>query len=352
MSVNSENILIVERGKYFKATGLIDSVKIKLNEKEKLTDIVELVGSNQKKIHFLVNTNFLSYNGNVFTLEEKIRYKNKELYLPVDALQYILTYLVEENFSITKTTDEVYYKIYSKEIISQESISLQNVIIDPGHGGREYGATSIHSDYEKIYNLEISLLLEKYLKKKYPKLNVYMIRDNDEIYSLDERSKIANTKLNISKNTIFISIHCNSVKGEDRSPKGFEIYYLDQKKSIYEDREKLTIQKNIINSARSQDIQKIYSDLYVSMVQRRSLLLAQSIEQNLKLEIGQRMKSRGVKRQSFHVLRKNLMPAVLIEIGFLTNEDDFKIIANGDMQNLIVKGIYEGIKVYAERKDH
>jgi N-acetylmuramoyl-L-alanine amidase len=350
--IHSENILSIEKKNYFKASNLIESLKIKISEKDNLTDIIELVGTNQKRINFLVNTNFMSYNGKVYFLEDKIRYKKNELFLPRGTLKSILNYLVDENFSITNLSEEIYYKIYSRETLVQEEISLQSIIIDPGHGGREYGATSIHSDHEKIYNLEISILLEKYLKKKFPHLNVYMVRENDKIYSLDERSNMANTKLNISKNTIFLSIHCNSIKGEDRSPKGFEVYYLDQKKSIYEDREKLTIQKSIINSDRSPDIQKIYSDMYVSMVQRRSILLAQSIEKNLKNLLGKRMRSRGVKRESFHVLRKNLMPAVLIEIGFLTNEDDFKIIANADMQNLIVKGIYEGIKLYAERKDH
>jgi N-acetylmuramoyl-L-alanine amidase len=156
----------------------------------------------------------------------------------------------------------------------------------------------------------------------------------------------------LTKNSIFISIHCNSVKGEDRSPKGFEIYYLEQKNSVMEDREKLTLQENIINPNRPYIIKKIFSDMYNSMVQRRSIHLANSIENKLKNEMKNRMNSRGVKRQTFHVLRKNLMPAVLIEIGFITNEDDVKIIANRDMQNKIVKGISEGIKMYAERKDN
>jgi N-acetylmuramoyl-L-alanine amidase len=155
-----ENTLNLEKGNYFKTSQLIDSTKIKISEKEKLTDIVEVVGSNQNKINFLVNSNFLSYKGAVHLLNYKVRYKNKELYLPIDALKYILTYLVDENFSFTITTEQIYYKIYSKELISQENISLQNIIIDPGHGGREYGATSIHADHEKIYNLEISILLE------------------------------------------------------------------------------------------------------------------------------------------------------------------------------------------------
>jgi N-acetylmuramoyl-L-alanine amidase len=79
---------------------------------------------------------------------------------------------------------------------SPEEISLQNIIIDPGHGGREYGATSIYQEYEKYYNLEIAILLQKFLKIKYPKLSIFIIRNKDEIFSLEERSRISNKQLN------------------------------------------------------------------------------------------------------------------------------------------------------------
>ena len=351
IQIGSEDIIFLEKENYFKASQLANSLKIIISEKDSLNEIIE-VRNNNKKISFLNNSHYLSYNDKVYRLMKKVRYKDKELFIPKDALLHILNHLVDENFSLTFKPNEVYLKIYKKENISPEEISLQNIIIDPGHGGREYGATSIYQDYEKNYNLEIAILLQKYLKIKYPKLSIFIIRNKDEIFSLEERSRISNKQLNITKNSIFISIHCNSVKGEDRSPKGFEIYYLEQINSVIEDREKLTLQENIINTNRPYIVKKIFSDMYNSMVQRRSIHLANSIENNLKIELKNRMNSRGVKRQTFHVLRKNLMPAVLIEIGFITNEDDVKIIANKDMQNKIVKGISEGIKMYAERKDN
>lgn len=351
IQLGSEDIIFLEKENYFKASQLVNSLKIIISEKDSLNEIIE-VRNNNKKISFLNNTHYLSYNDKVYRLMKKVRYKDKELYIPKDALLHILNHLYDENFSLTFKPNEIYFKIYKKENISPEEISLQNIIIDPGHGGREYGATSIYQEYEKSYNLEIAILLQKYLKIKYPKLSIFIIRNKDEIFSLEERSRISNKQLNLTKNSIFISIHCNSVKGEDRSPKGFEIYYLEQNNSVIEDREKLTLQENIINTNRPYIIKKIFSDMYNSMVQRRSIHLANSIENKLKNEMKNRMNSRGVKRQTFHVLRKNLMPAVLIEIGFITNEDDVKIIANRDMQNKIVKGISEGIKMYAERKDN
>lgn len=349
--IGSEDIIFLEKENYFKASQLVNPLKIIISEKDSLSENIE-ISNNNKKITFLNNTHYLSYNEKVYRLIKKVRYKDKELYISKDALLHIFNYLVEENFSLTYKPNEIYFKIYKKENISPEEISLQNIIIDPGHGGREYGATSIYQEYEKYYNLEIAILLQKFLKIKYPKLSIFIIRNKDEIFSLEERSRISNKQLNLTKNSIFISIHCNSVKGDDRSPKGFEIYYLEQKNSVMEDREKLTLQENIINPNRPYIIKKIFGDMYNSMVQRRSIHLANSIENKLKIEMKNRMNSRGVKRQTFHVLRKNLMPAVLIEIGFITNEDDVKIIANRDMQNKIVKGISEGIKMYAERKDN
>jgi N-acetylmuramoyl-L-alanine amidase len=349
--IGSEEVIYLEKENYIKASQLISSLKIVISEKDPLSESIE-VSYNNKKISFLINSHYMSYNDKVYRLKKKNRYKENELFISKDAFLHLLNYLFDENFSLTIKQNEIYYKIYKKENISPEEISLQNIIIDPGHGGKEYGATSIYQDHEKNYNLEIAILLQKYLKIKYPKLNTFIIRNKDEIFSLEERSKISNKQLNLTKNSIFISIHCNSVNGEDRSPKGFEIYYLEQKNSIIEDREKLTLQENIISPGRPYIIKKIFIDMYNSMVQRRSIHLANSIENKLKTEMKNRMNSRGVKRQTFHVLRKNLMPAVLIEIGFITNEDDVKIIANRDMQNKIVKGISEGIKMYAERKDN
>jgi N-acetylmuramoyl-L-alanine amidase len=352
LQIKSEDIIFLEKENYFKVSQITNSLKIFISEKDSLNDIIEISNNNHKRISFLINSHYLSYNDKVYRLTKKVRYSDKELYIPKDGLLHILNYLIEENFSLTYKQDVIYYKIYKKEYILPDEISLQNIIIDPGHGGKEYGATSIYNDHEKIYNLEIALLLKKYLKIKYPKLKIYIIRNKDEIYTLEERSKISNNQLNLTKNSIFISIHCNSVKGDDRTPKGFEIYYLEQKSTIVEDREKLTLQENIINPNKPYIIKKIFSDMYNSMVQRRSIQLANSIDNKLKIEMKYRMNSRGVKMQTFHVLRKNLMPAVLIEIGFITNEDDVKIIANRDMQNKIVKGISEGIKIYAERKDN
>ena len=349
--LKSEDEILIYDKYYYKFSDLQSSLK-NINFKiDKKIDLVEIHGNN-KKIRFLLNTNYFSLGEKVYTSYSKNKFINNELYISYEILICILNNLISEDYSITKNNNSIYLKIYSKFQFLAEEISLKNVIIDAGHGGYEYGAYGIIQEYEKYYNLEISKLLKKYLKKKFPSLNIILIRNNDDLISLEDRSNQSVKHLQASRNSIFLSIHCNSVKEKNINPNGFEVYYLDQNEDSEDQREKKIIEEKLINVNRPNIIQKIYSNLYLSVVQRRSILLANSVEMMLKENLKNRIQSRGVKRANFHVLRKNYMPSILIEVGFITNEDDLKIIANKDMQIKIVQGIIEGIKIYAERKNN
>ncbi len=351
-SLRTEDELIIYDKYYYKFSEIKNIYKNIDFKLDTFSDSVEIFSNNNKKIKFILNSNYFSIGDLVYTSFSKNKFINNELYISEEVFYGLLNYIINENYSLTKHIDKSFLKIYKKLEIVPEEISIKNIIIDPGHGGYEYGAHGVILEYEKFYNLEISKLLKKLLKKKFPNLNVILIRNNDDLISLEERSTQSVKQLQISKNTIFISIHCNSVKGKLTSPNGFEIYYLDQNEDAENQREKKIIEEKLINTTRSYIIQKIHSNLYLSVVQRRSIQLADSIEYTLKESLSNRIQSRGVKRANFHVLRKNYMPSVLIEVGFITNEEDLKIIANKDMQFKIVQGIIEGIKIYAERKDN
>jgi N-acetylmuramoyl-L-alanine amidase len=349
--LKTEDEILIYDKYYYKFSEVQNSLK-NINYKiDKNLDLVEINGNN-KKINFLLNSNYYSLGDYVFTSYTRNKYINNELYISDEVLSCILNNLISEDYSKTKNINKIFLKIYKKIHITAEEISLKNIIIDAGHGGYEYGASGIIQEHEKYYNLEISKLLKKVLKKKFPSLNIILIRNNDDLISLEDRSNQSIKHLQVSKNTIFLSIHCNSVKGKDINPNGFEVYYLDQNEDSEDQREKKIIEEKLLNVNRPNIIQKIHSNLYLSVVQRRSSLLANSVEAMLKENLRNRIQSRGVKRANFHVLRRNYMPSILLEVGFITNEEDLKIIANRDMQFKIVQGIIEGIKLYAERKDN
>ena len=311
----------------------------------------EIFTESENKFRFLINSNYLSVNNKIYKSDYNIYLYENDLFIPSDLFKLILYYGFKENFSLTLEDNKYYYQIYRKDIYSKENINLKNIVIDPGHGGRHLGAIGLHDGIEKDINLEISKLLESELQKSFNNLNIFKIRDRDQLVELEERPQLAGKYLHLNKNSIFISIHCNSVNSNMKSPSGFEVYHLDQKENTENLRQKMVIDSNLINKDRNYLIQKIHSELYNSMVQRRSINLATSINLKLSESLGNRLKSRGVKRSEFLVLRKNLMPSILLEIGFITNNNDLKIIANKDMQKRIVKGIIDGLKYYAERKD-
>jgi N-acetylmuramoyl-L-alanine amidase len=171
------------------------------------------------------------------------------------------------------------------------------VVIDAGHGGIKPGSISPSGRTEKAFNLDVSLKVEALLKKE-KNIHVVMTRSDDSHLELSDRVKIANNL----KADIFVSIHGNS--NPSSSPNGTETYYTrDSSKS-----------------------------------------LANVIHKHLAKATG--LKDRGVKYSSLHVTRETTMPAVLLEVGFLSNKGDEAQLFNDDFQNRVAQGIVAGIKEY------
>ena len=165
------------------------------------------------------------------------------------------------------------------------------IIIDSGHGGNDSGAIGIDL-IEKNYNLEIGKLLKNELLKY--NCEVLMTRDRDKYVSLSDRTTLSN----INKCDLFISIHCNSFNNS--SANGFESY-----------------------SYKGSGIQnKIHNDII----------------KNIKI------KDRGIKQKGFYVLKNTNCKAVLLELGFITNKEDSKIL--NDNKTLIAQSICESIVNY------
>ncbi|MEK3781244.1 N-acetylmuramoyl-L-alanine amidase family protein [Paenibacillus sp. FSL R5-0810] len=171
------------------------------------------------------------------------------------------------------------------------------VVIDAGHGGSQPGATSVTGKSEKVMNLDLALKVEALLKNE-KNIEVVMTRSDDSTLGLKDRVKIANDL----KADIFVSIHGNS--STSSSPNGTETYY-------------------------TRDASK---------------QLANVIHKHLAKATG--LFDRGVKYSSLHVTRETKMPAVLLEIGFLSNKGDEAQLFNEDFQNRVAQGIVEGIKEY------
>jgi len=202
------------------------------------------------------------------------------------------------------------------------------VIIDAGHGGYDIGA-SHGKIIEKKITLALALKLEKQLSHRGYK--VYMTRKSDKHLYLYERSDFANKK----KGKIFISLHLNASprrKHKNYIYKGIEIFYMSgaSKKKRYSNK-------------------KIYTSKWKK---EKSYLLGKAIKKGMLKSVRKKyiVLDKGLKENNFWVIRGTKMPAILIENGYLTDKYEGKRLTINSYQNLLVKGIADGVDAYFNRK--
>jgi N-acetylmuramoyl-L-alanine amidase len=172
------------------------------------------------------------------------------------------------------------------------------VVIDPGHGGKDPGATSVLGYYEKDINLAVARKIAWLLEQK--GLRVKMTRTDDYFVELEDRAAIAN---NLDAD-LFVSIHSDSFPQSSR--RGFTVY--------------------IANAASSSS--------------RRA---ANAIVRSMS---GTGLNSFGVDTANYHVLTGTRGPAVLVELGYLTNRREAALLSSGSFQNRLAEAIADGITDY------
>lgn len=202
--------------------------------------------------------------------------------------------------------------------------TLNTIIIDPGHGGKDPGAVSPNGTQEKGIVLDISRRLARILLDK--GLVAKLTRNDDSFIPLKERTRLANA----NRGDLFISIHCNSSKY--RQARGSEAYFLSPART----------QKAIDVAILENSVVQFEEDAeqYQDLTEENYILLTMATSQYLKdsesfanltlKEIAHRtpMPQRGIDQAGFYVLIGASMPAILFEAGFLSNSDDEKILSS------------------------
>lgn len=234
--------------------------------------------------------------------------------------------------------------------------SIKKIVIDAGHGGHDPGCIG-SSAREKDVTLAVALKLGKMIEEQIPGVEVVYTRTKDVFVELYERANIANK----NKGDLFISIHCNSACYIDKKTKkevcnqeafGAETYVL----GLHRAKEHLAVakrenevilkeenyQKNYDGFDPSSDEAHIIFTMYQSAFFEQSIQFASRIQHHFK-EKANRV-DRGVKQAGLLVLARTAMPAVLIEIGFLTNKQEEEFLKNSENQNEIAASILEAIK--------
>ena len=231
--------------------------------------------------------------------------------------------------------------------IQQKKEKIGFIILDAGHGGKDPGAVGKGGLKEKTITLALAKKVEALLKKKGVNIKIKLTRTTDKFIELSERAEIANRELKKGINGAFVSIHVNASVSNKIS--GFETYILSQNPTNEEARKTAALENNVVilenqktGGKKYDDIDYVEALMITTQIQKESLLLANSVQNNLSKNIKE-FKPRGVHKADFFVLRGVLMPAVLIEVGFITHPQEIKYLQKDDYQDKLTTGIVDGI---------
>ncbi len=226
---------------------------------------------------------------------------------------------------------------------------ISKVVIDPGHGGKDPGAlgTGRYKNTESDIALAVGLKLRDYILKYFDDVEVIMTRDKDEFIGLKERTNIANR----AKAQLFISIHCNT--SSNKSASGAETYVIGMHKT----------KANLEVAKRENQViflEENYQERYegfdnspeaiiaLSMMQNKyleqSLLFAASVQQQFRDRV--HIRDRGVKQAGYVVISYTVMPSVLVELGFISNDKEEDFLNSEEGQVYIASAMYRAFKEY------
>jgi len=234
---------------------------------------------------------------------------------------------------------------------AEESPSVQKkefiILIDPGHGGRDSGAVGNFGLREKSVNLDVSLRLRSYLKKKLKKcsyIKIYMTRKKDVYLSLEDRIQIAKD-LNAD---IFFCIHTNSSRYNNLKATGFETYYPRLKKEM----SVLPPPKNIEGFEGEIENETIILQIVQDLNQTNSLDESKILAEFVQEKLAERLLTpdRGAKHGNFYVLKYTPMLSVLTEIGFICNPNVEANLRDVEVRQAIGETLGDAIIKYLGRK--
>ena len=233
---------------------------------------------------------------------------------------------------------------YAEEDRSRFRIAA--IIIDPGHGGKDPGASwdynirgKVLKSVEKDITLKVSRQLHALLLSAFPDKKLLLTRTGDTNPSKDARVNLANSvPLAPNEAAIYISVHANS--SFTRSARGFEVWYLNP-----------SYRREVIDKSQytespielRQEVLPILNSMMEEELTTESILLANYILKRMGEAVGDKLPSRGLKAEEWFVVRNARMPSVLVELGFVSNESDALLMSDDAYLKRLSEALYKGI---------
>ncbi len=221
--------------------------------------------------------------------------------------------------------------------------ALRTIVIDPGHGGDELGARGANGAVEKDITLDVARRLKAMIEGRLG-IRVLLTREDDRLVPLDDRASIANN----NKADLFISVHANA--SPRRDARGAEVFYLsldgygEEARKLAENPDTKMVPTL---GGGTRDIQVILWEMAQARHLSESAVFAGMLEETLRprVELG----ARPIQQAPFRVLVGANMPAVLLEMGFLTNPEQEAQLVSDDFKTRVVQALYDAIVRYRDR---
>ena len=227
-----------------------------------------------------------------------------------------------------------------------EQMRVACILIDPGHGGIDGGGVGSYMDgkkkitvKEKDVTLRVGLILAELLKAEFPDKQIIFTRSSDEKVTLEKRVDIANALLDKTSDTIlFLSIHANTTPF-NKTAAGYEVWCLPPEYTR-------TLVDETATGKENADIATILNSMREEEISMESDLLAREILAGLDGTVGARSGNRGLRLMDWYVVRNARMPAVLTEVGFVSNEAEAEHLADEAYLKDVAAGIYSGVNAF------
>ena len=289
------------------------------------------------------NTHFVSSKGRTTNLSYPVIYKNNDFYLPETFFSRSL---------ITYLPDKFAWNPENKILTTEKPLDnrIRTIVVDPGHGGRDPGAVG-KKTFEKHLTLEVAKKLKAALENEFDDIKVLLTRSTDTFVSLHDRTAFANG----NNADLFISLHVNAIR--NRTARGTEVYFLAPATTT-EARDVAAFENSVVEAFEGGlEAVKAYDDLQfilADLLQSEQLEESSDLAIRLQTELINKTKAndRGVKQADFFVLRGAAMPSVLLELGFISNEEEERKMMDAKYQNEQVAAIVNGIKSFKLKYDY
>jgi N-acetylmuramoyl-L-alanine amidase len=238
--------------------------------------------------------------------------------------------------SATESTDTQEFSL-----AQQLGLGVKRIVIDPGHGGKDPGAIA-NGLKEKDIVLKLALKVKQKLEETIA-CDVILTRTKDEYISLEERTAIANG----NNADLFISLHVNA--HPQSSVHGLETYFLN----LSSDRDAMRVAafENATSELQMSDLQDVLADIMKNSKVKESSRLAQNIHSTLLNGLEEEkltLRDLGVKQAPFYVLIGAEMPAILMEIAFISNHADSNKLKNDQFIGTVADNLIKGIRAYMD----